>query len=227
MGAYGFDRFKTELKLRLGNRTDLDSPVDWIGRFINSAYLQLTTRNRLWGMKKNFNFPELETRGAVSTVDGTAYVSTPTDALVVRSVWNSTSDAALKNIGWDTYLQGSGRADTSAEGPPTAWVRSGSYLYLRPTPDAVYALYVYYRKRPAELAGTTATVIGAEWDEVILRMAACQAYLQLHEYEHLKYEQEALGEYVSGLIGIYDQEDRTKKEYLQPDPAYISPGGAY
>ncbi|MFA5154122.1 MAG: hypothetical protein WC554_16350 [Clostridia bacterium] len=223
MGAYGFDRFKEELKLRLGNRTDMDSPTDWVGRWINSAYLQLTTRNRLFGLKKNFSFPELETRGAASTVDGTAYVATPTDALVVRSVWNSTNDTPLKNIGWDTYLEGSGRADTNAEGPPTAWVRSGSSIYLRPTPDAVYALYVYYRKRPAVLTGTDVTVIGAEWDEVILRMAANQAYLQLHEYDHLKAEQEALGEYVGGLIGIYEQEDRTKKEYVQPDPSYITP----
>jgi len=229
MGDYGFDRFRVELKLRLGQRTDFDAPVDWIGRWINQAYIRLTSGNRLYGLKRNFYFPELEAKSAVlNTTDGTAYVSTPTDTLIIRSVWDSTNDRDLKNIGWDTYLAASGRADTNAEGPPTAWVRSGAYIYLRPTPDAVYALYAYYRKRPAALTGTSVTLIGSEWDDVIVLMAACQAFSTMGDYEHLKQTKEDLAERIAELVGIYDQEDKGKKEYLQMDPSYGSNGaGGY
>ena len=229
MGDYGFDRFKAELKLRLGQRTDFDSPTDWIGRWVNQAYARLASGNRLFGLQKNFYFPELETiSSSISTVDGTAYVTMPTDALVVRSVWNSTSDVVLDNIGWDTYLASPGRADTNAEGPPTAWVRSGACLYLRPTPDAVYALYAYYRKRPAALTGTTATAIGAEWDDVIVLMAACQAYSTQGDYEHLKQTKEDLAERIGELMGLYDQEAKTQKNWFQMDPSYRDNGsGGY
>ncbi len=227
MGTYGFDRFEDEVKLRLGQRTDFSTPTDWVGRWVNQAYIRLTSGNRLFGLRKNFYFPELEAKSSVlSTVDGTAYVTTPTDTLIVRSVWDSTSDRSLKNIGWDTYLEGTGRADTSAEGPPTAWVRSGSYIYLRPTPDAVYSLYAYYRKRPALLTGTTASAIGPEWDDVIVLMAVCQGFSVMGDYEHLKQAKEDLAERVAELIGIYEQEGKGKKEFMQIDPSYGSNGAS-
>jgi len=144
--------------LHLGQRDDLSAYVD---DWINAAYLTLTTQSRFWGLKRDFYFPELETSSSANTVDGTNYVAIPTDALVIRSVFDTTSTTKLRNMAQSKFLEYTDRADTTAESNPTEWIRQGAYIYLHPTPDAVYALTIHYRKRPALLTGSAVTVIGA------------------------------------------------------------------
>jgi len=156
-----------------------------------------------------------------STTAGTAYVSVPSTALIIRDVFHYTDDYMLRPIGWAEYVERTGKATTASRGAPTEWVRSGSYIYLSPTPDATDSLYIYYRKRPTLLSsGTDVTAIGAEWDEVIVRMAACQSFLQLGMGDRLKVEKEELNDAIGGLLGIYNQEFRHSNKYMGVDPAY-------
>jgi len=217
--AYSFDDFCTYLKFELGQRTDLESPTNFYKTWINAAYISLTTRDKLFGMNKSFWFPQLETSGTATTVAGVAYVLTPDDALVIRRIWNTTDDAYLKPITKDEYYKRLSKATTSTRGTLTEYVRLGTSIYLSPTPDAATALTIYYRKVPDVLDATTdVTVLGAEWDEPILKLAVIQAHQRLKEYDLAELEKKAWTEDVLGLMGIYNQEERANETVLGMNP---------
>ena len=224
MGVKEFSEFKAELKLEVGQRGDIESigGVDYRGVWINSAYMTLATQNKMWGIRKNWTFPELETYGTAVTVDGTATIATPSDCIVARHVWDSTNDLKLTGISFEDYITYTGRATAASEGKPTRWVRNGDYIYLSPTPDDEYTLYVYYRKRPAKLVDDDdTTLIGAEWDEPILRLAKALALRKLQQYDEAKKEQDYFEDMIRGVVGIYDQESFDRKDYRKTDPSYL------
>jgi len=212
MGDLGLDGLISYLKLQFGNNSDLDSGTNYYGIWVNLAYKRLTTKNRFWGLKQDFYFPELETFDATqSTTAGTAYVNVPSSALIVRGVWNSTSDMVLDQIIWREYIDHTGRATTAARNKPTEWTRQGGYLYLYPTPDDTYALTIYYRKRVTSLTGTGVTLLGAEWDEPILMLARIIGLQWMNEHEKAAQLKKDWTEMVGELIGIYSEESRASK----------------
>lgn len=187
--GYQFDEFKAYVKWRLGSRTDLEATTDatknLFSLWVNRGYKELTSKFRFWDNSLEFEFPALMVDdGGSDTTDGTAYISAPTDAIYIQDCWDSTNDQMCDYIGWETYLQKSGRADTSQENPPLFWhgIR-GTYTYLNPTPDDEYTVYQYYRKRPVDLTGVEETVIGEEWDSLILELACYHGFLWLRDYE--------------------------------------------
>jgi len=220
--AMTFETMKAYLKFQFGNRTDLESvdSTDLYGVWINMAYKNLTTRNRFWAVKKSFKFPELiVTDVSQSTTDGTAYVSVPTDAIAVYNVQDTTNDRDLDYIKINKYFAYTDRSNTDAEGEPNEYSRSDEYIYLHPTPDDTYALEILYRKRPAVLSGTATTVIGDEWDDAILALACFIGFSWTHEYEKAKERKDEFIGLVSGLIGIYDTEEKTSGETLHANPS--------
>ena len=220
MGNYSFDDFRNYLKFELGQRTDLESPVNYYTAWINAAYISLTTRDKLFGMNKSFWFPQLETSGTAMTTAGVTYVLTPEDALVIRRIWNTTDDAYLKPITKDEYYKRLSKVTTTSRGTPTEYVRLGTNIYLSPTPDdSTTSLVIYYRMVPAVLgASTDVTVLGAEWDEPILKLAVIQTHQRLKEYDLAELEKKAWVEDVLGLMGIYNQEERARETVLGMDP---------
>jgi len=218
--AYSFDDFCTYLKFELGQRTDLESPTNFYKIWINAAYISLTTRDKLFGMNKSFWFPQLETSGTAMTTAGVTYVLTPEDALVIRRIWNTTDDAYLKPITKDEYYKRLSKVTTASRGTPTEYVRLGTNIYLSPTPDdSTTSLVIYYRMVPAVLgASTDVTVLGAEWDEPILKLAVIQTHQRLKEYDLAELEKKAWVEDVLGLMGIYNQEERARETVLGMDP---------
>ena len=218
--AYSFDDFCTYLKFELGQRTDLESPTNFYKIWINAAYISLTTRDKLFGMNKSFWFPQLETSGAATTTAGVAYVLTPDDALIIRRIWNTTDDAYLKPITKDEYYKRLSKVTTASRGTPTEYVRLGTNIYLSPTPDdSTTSLVIYYRMVPAVLgASTDVTVLGAEWDEPILKLAVIQTHQRLKEYDLAELEKKAWVEDVLGLMGIYAQEERANETVLGMNP---------
>jgi len=220
MGNYSFDDFRNYLKFELGQRTDLESPVNYYTAWINAAYISLTTRDKLFGMNKSFWFPQLETSGTAMTTAGVTYVLTPEDALVIRRIWNTTDDAYLKPITKDEYYKRLSKVTTASRGTPTEYVRLGTNIYLSPTPDdSTTSLVIYYRMVPAVLgASTDVTVLGAEWDEPILKLAVIQTHQRLKEYDLAELEKKAWVEDVLGLMGIYNQEERARETVLGMDP---------
>jgi len=224
MGMKQFSEFKDELQMELGENTALASlgGVNFYGTWINSAYIMLTTRNAFWGVRRRFSFPQLETSQTDNTADGSPTIDVPTDTLIIRHVWDSTNDVKLIRIPFSTYITYSGRADTSSEGKPTQWVRNGDYIYLYPTPDSAYTMYMYYRKRPAELVDASdTTLVGAEWDEPILRIAKVLALRKMNQYSEAKQEQDYAEDMIRGIVGIYDQESFDNEGYRKVDPSYL------
>lgn len=223
MGDLNFGEMKLRLRFELGERGALSLPVDWYAKFINMAYLTLTTRKYLFGIKKKFFFPELETSGEATTTDGQAYIDIPTGALVVRGIWDSTNDIMLSWISKEEYWKRSGRADVNAKGTPTEYTRYGTKIYLYPTPNSSSInLTVYYKKRPTALVlDTDKTEIGAEWDEPIIKLAAIQAMMKLKEYDFADIELKAWVSDVSGLIDIYYDEEKQINSHVQPDAFYL------
>ena len=220
--AYTYSDFKTYLKFILGQRSDVESVGgNLYGVWVNQAYKQLTTSYRFWDLQKNFYFPELETSSSVDTVDGTAYISTPTDCFQPQFLYDTTSNRRLIWINNDKYLAFTDRANTDAEGAPTQWTQRGGYLYLHPTPDAVYSITVYYRKIPAALStDTSSTAISTVWDDAIVSLSAYIAYTHLRDHENAAHFKRLFLEGVAGMIGFTNEPQKDGKEFVHQSPLY-------
>jgi hypothetical protein len=226
MGALTFDVMKEYVKLRAGNRADLeaagDSSLNYYGIWINSAYRQLCTQQGVLGLKKNLYFPQLMTSMSKTTTDGTVYVAVPTGALYITDIFDKTHGRKLKGITWDTYISYTDRTTAASEGDPTEWTRYGTYVYLHPTPKTTSdELVIYYKKLVTDLSGSLTTEIGAEWDDAIVELATHKMFLFLHEYDKAKVCKEAFLEMSVGLVGIYSLEDKDIDAYFEPSSAYM------
>jgi len=228
-GTWGFDDFKSYLKLQMGKRTDVENyeGVDLYGTWINMAYIRLTTRNRFFAIKTNFTFPQLETVDTSQTVsDGVQYIDVPSDCMVVRDVYDYTNGRYLTQIPWREYLKYTDRFDTSAEGEPSEWVRAGDYIYLHPTPDSDTDVpYVYYRKIPAVLTGTNTTILDTAWDEPILQLALIIGKTWLKEFPEVEEMKKEWLDNVSGMMGIYSQEELAGAKTVIPEHSALVDGG--
>lgn len=209
-GEFTFAEFVDYLTLIFKERTDLTSVggVNFFQIWTNMAYRDLTTRNRFWTLKRNFYFPELETVDtSLTTTDGTATLTTPSTALVIRHLFDETNNRYLDPITWERYVRYTDRDTAASEGEPDEWVRHDTKIYLYPTPDTTgESIYVYYRKIPAELTGTGTTVIDASWDEPIIHLAAYKGFTYLGEYEKALKHKEEFIDLVQSRLGQYDSE---------------------
>lgn len=226
MGATTFANFKTYLKLRFGNSDAFD---DYYGVWVNSAYGQLVNRDKVTpDDRRRLYFPELITSTSSSTADGTAYVSVPSDCLVVYEVFDDTSNVRLNWIPFRDYLAKTDRDTTTAEDSPEGWTRSGSYIYLYPTPDSTYSLTIYYRKRPTSLSETTdTTAIGSEWDDVILELAYAVGRMWSGETEKAEFSMKLAERMMGQIAGLYDAEEKARREKIRPEPSTIERGSTY
>ena len=163
--------------------------------------------------------------GTDTTADGIAYIDVPADCLVVRQLYDETNNYRLINIPHSEYVDYTDRANTSYEGDPTEWVRQGAYLYLHPTPDATYTIRIYYRKIPASLTeGASVTLLGAEWDEPLITLAAYTGKMWTMDYEKAKFLRDAFVEQASGIVTIYGDEDKAREQYIHPSEIYRDRG---
>lgn len=223
MGTWTFTNFKDYAKFQCGQRTDLETGTNYYGVWVNAAYIDLTTRNKFWQLRipKRFYFPELETSTTKTTTDGTAYVAMPTDALIIREVYDTTNNVHLEQIPWSKYIHKTDRTTSTAEGDPTQWVRQGSNIYLYRTPGTTGdTITIYYRKIPAVLTGTSATVIGIEWDEPILHLALNKGFMWLHEYDKAEIHKKEFIDMVTSLIDVYYEEEKARRDFIQLDTGY-------
>jgi hypothetical protein len=227
MGALGFDSLKAILKLRLGQRTQLDSigGTDYHGVLINQAYKQLTASHRLPILEKSFYFPQMHTvtSPALTTTDGVPYITAPSDTLRVRHVFDKTNGRKLDWMPTSWYVSQTDRADTTAEAPPAKWNRDGNYIWLHPTPAGAYDMEVWYRKVAASLDGAQVTLIGAEWDPAIIALASYKGHIWLGEYDRAKPDKEEYIDIVTGLINVYSREETDRNEHFEVDDQYRYP----
>ena len=226
MGVKTFTLFKSELLWALGNRAAADVN-SMEGSWVNSAYMSLTSRNKFWKFKvpKTFTFPELDTSTTATGNDGDAYISKPTDSIFVHTVWDMTNDNMLgyKDHAW--YVAQTGRADSDSEAEPKSWTPYSNKLYLYPTLDDEYNFTIYYRKRPTALTGSTATVIGAEWDEPILMLALMRGWMYLRDFEKAKEWRDEFVLTIQDLMGMQDRQARYTRDRLQPSSQHTQRHG--
>ena len=227
MGDYTYDSFIKYVKFRMGQRTDLSSvdSEDLYGTWVNAAYKMLTSKNVIFGIKgfhKSFYFPELETYDdSQSTVAGTTHIDIPSDALIIRDVEDTTNDRLLTPISWLEYKNYPNRATTSARSEPTEYVRRGTYIYLHPTPDDVYAMTIDHRKKiTVDISGDTTTEIGNEWDMPIVQLGTYIGLMWMEEFDKAQIVKEEFKETVADILGIYFQEELGREKHLGLDPAY-------
>ena len=218
MGDRALAQFEVDIKIGLGGRDDLDS---YIARWANTAYLTLTTKKRIPGIKRTIFFPELEVKDeSQSWVDASYRLSVPDGALIIRGVWDSTNDTKLSRFPTiREYWKRTDRESGDSKGEPTRWIRHESYLYTYPQSDDSYNATIYYRKRPTDLETDVqdVTEIGAEWDEAIYLLAMVQIHEKLGEFDRSEYKAKKFIEYVRDIIGIYDEEGNDAKRIFRPD----------
>ena len=218
--AYGFDDFTTYLKIRFHRRDDIES-VDDVNLYeiiINKAYKEIVTKNRFWELRHKFTFPELTTvDDDQSTTDGVNYIDTPSDALIVYDVYDSSNDRWLnKFLSEREFFRQTNRSNTDSEGPPSKWIRIAEKIRLHQTPDDAYTTEIWYRKIPADMTGTSATGVSEIWDEPILELAAHKLHRWLGEYEKAEKCKEAFIDIVEGIIGLESQEKEGSRNFLHP-----------
>jgi hypothetical protein len=202
-------------------RTELTGTTNYIGIWVNQALRDLTTKNRYMGLRKNFVFPQLETSTDDTTVDGQTYIDVPSDALIVRHLYDTTNNKKLSRIRWYDYVDYTDRETTTAEGKPTEWVRSSNKLYLHPTPDDAYVIDIFYKKLHPELsADADVTLIGDEWDDVLVQLAVIKGQMWMNDWDKVKALKEVWLEDVSGMLGIYDQEELDMRPQIKGSSPY-------
>ena len=226
MGNTDFSAMTEQLKFRAGNNAALDSAgassLNYYQIWLNQAYRQLCSQEYVLGLKKRLYFPQLFTSTTAATVDGQAYVSVPTGCLYITEVFDTTNGKKLKHITWKQYIEYTDRTTAASEGDPTEWTRSGGRIYVHPTADAAMTLTIYYKKLPTDLSGTLTTVIGAEWDDAIIELAAYKMFSWLHEYEKSKVVKESFLEMAAGLADCYHNENKDRDESFGPSTSYLS-----
>jgi hypothetical protein len=136
----------------------------------------------------------------------------------------------LQKISLAEYVQKAGRATAASEGAPKLWLRradatkGNDKIYFYPTPDGTYAMVIYYRAKPAILSGTATTVIGFEWDEAIVSLACAIGARRLQMYDAAKVFEEDFKNIITGIAGVYDNEDLDREDIRKPDLSYHQKG---
>lgn len=232
MGVKSFLSFQDELTLELGERTDTDVTTR-IGGWINTAYITITTKSKIPGTNKDLSFPDLNTDtgtegDAQETADGTKYVLAPANCLYIQNVEDTTSDVRLTKMAWRDYIDTTGRNTVGSRSAPTEYCRRGvtslkkKYVYLLPTPDGAYGITIYYKKRPALLsANADTTIVGIEWDEIILKLAVAQSLMKLKRYDEAEKEFDLYKDMFKDIAGIYDYENLDAEDEIQTDINYL------
>lgn len=191
-----FDAIKTEVKSRLGNRTNIDSRLNvWI----NDAYFELLLNPR-------FNFFELDKAAQASTAALIRSYDLPTDLWYILDIRDDTNNRKLRRRHWETFDRRSHN-----EGQPNLYARFGLSVELDPTPDAVYTLIIRYKFRPVDLVSGGSPAIGREWDEVITVLSVIKGFEALEEQEKAGLQRQILEQ----LLAV--REDVTQLESMDAE----------
>ena len=228
MGSLSFDSMTELLKFRAGNNAALDSAMasgtNLYEVWLNQAYRQLCSQDYILGLKKRLYFPQLMTISTATTVTSQAYVSVPSGCLYITEVFDTTNLKKLDHITWKQYVEYTDRSTAASYGDPSEWTRAGTYIYLHPTikTGVTNQLSIYHKKLPTDMSGELTTVIGAEWDDVIIELAAYKCFTWNHEYDKAKFVKETFLEMAAGLADCYQNENKDRNESFGPSTSYIS-----
>lgn len=199
-----YDAIKTELKARLGNRTDIDARMD---RWINYAFFEILLNPR-------FMFYELDKTATFNTVAATSEYDLTTiaaDFWHVLDLVDTTNDKKMRRTHW-SYID----KVVPTSGQPARYFHFGAKLHLNPVPDAVYGMLIRYRKRPNDLSsGATFESLGTEWEEMFVSLAAVKGFEALKQPEQASVQRqlfELKAATMSDVPGLEDFDSETGLE---------------
>jgi len=166
MGAIALSTYRSDLQSALGDRgldnTRLDS-------WINQGYYDLAGA---------VDFEVMDTNSTVATVSSVQTITTPTNALIVKFLKDTTSDNLL---GWLPKMELFRRAITPTA-QPKYWTRHAASIYLSPVPDAAYNMFIVYKKPPTKLTAVgDVSTFADTWDTAVFQLAVHHALLALGE----------------------------------------------
>lgn len=139
---------------------DAQTPITQTRDFLNETYVEMLQR---------LNSQRFIRQDSLNTVNGTANYAIAADAdinsLLADSVVETTSKKILQEVDYSYPLS---RPNTVND-RPTCFYRSGSQLYLFPTPNAVYTIQYQYLVKPATLSNDSDTTqLPVEWEKVLV-----------------------------------------------------------
>ncbi len=195
------DELLAELKLRMGNRKDIDTRLKvWL----NAAYFQI-------GVK--YRFRELEKVKEMTTISGTREYDKPPTAYAVRSLRDMTNKRFLGYRHWMSLER-----LTPSSNKPTKWARHGGLLILDPTPNGAYVIRARITERPMALTypgnDTVSPITPVEWDEALILKAMFIGHNALLEKAKAADANEVYKMYVAELGEVEYVEDGDLEETL-------------
>lgn len=164
---------QNELRYGLNNRDEL-TPTQ-LTRWLQWSYQHVS-------MPNIFRHRELQATQNVTTVNGTYQYTLNDDVYGLYTVRNNTVGMKVRPRTYQSLQE-----MTRHSGRPAWYALWNRQLVLFPTPDSANAgqvLDVNYWKRPGNLATSgPASILGPEWDEVIVEGAKWRGWRALNRYE--------------------------------------------
>jgi hypothetical protein len=198
MAKRAFSTLKAELKLRLRNRTDIDSRLD---AWTNDAYIDLATgKATINGVQRTFFHRELFRLVTITvsaqTVAGPPQSLVPLPSYSVANdpydfqfevfLWNNTKNVPLKKK--DVNILNSGARTLS--NTAIRYAIYGGVLDIDPTPNVSTVLRMFYYGRPPALSASGDTIVLDDaWEELVLLGAVYRGYDALLEPERARAHQ--------------------------------------
>jgi hypothetical protein len=197
MGTLTRAQLETDLKFRMGNRTDIDNQLTTA---IQYSYDDLVTAIRI---------PENQETAVLQTEEGVSTVAAPDDFYAPVSVRNMTDGHRLIPI---TARQHDAYRDTTIQDIPTHYLWWRNEITFFPIPNStVRIIQLRYLKRLLPLStSTTVSSLPREWDEVIVQ----GGLYRLQSWMGLK--QEASASLMEYNIMISKRIDRIAEFFFDP-----------
>lgn len=224
MGDRTYSEFRNEIRFNLGNPDISDLSDTKIGEWFNQSYLNFCTKDKFYGvrMPKEFFFPELDDDTIKTTSDGSPYVAKPAGCLNIYTCFDNTNKKKLTYKYFKEYIEKTDRATASARTNPVFWSPFKDKIYLYPTPDAIYQIAIYFRKKVSKLSSDShVTLIGEEWDEPMTQYATTWSLKRMKQYDEAERWKIEFLTTVQDMLGIYLIEERDTGSTMQPDPNYL------
>lgn len=167
MARKTFADFDTQLHMALGKRQDFDSTVR--GQLINSAYLYVANAIR---------HPEIETTDSPTLLLNTDNVALASDFWFAELVMNTTDNIPIRPSSIPLI-----EVRSIPAGNPATYTPWGSSLYFDKKPTASKTLKIWYTKRPADLSGTSTSILDQLYDQLIQMYSIKFGLEELRDWE--------------------------------------------
>lgn len=187
-----YSTLKTEIIYGLGNRSDLDARIP---NWLNWAYYEIL-------MTPRFSFYELDKQVTTQTINTLRAYDLPDDCWFILSVRDDTNERKLDRKHWQVFDK-----IAHTPGQPNRYAHFANTIELDPTPDDEYDIILRYRKRPIEIVSDSSPIIGAEWDEVLVRLTIVKGLESLEQPEKATKQRQLLEAALSLRLDVPQLED--------------------